>query len=155
MCHSYWVGRSNIYRTPESPYMQLASPVSLNIFIFQHKFNVGKVPFNSSNCEVSYNQKNTLVFFAVVPRFFLFIKVQLHPPSHHGGFWKNGNICRHGVSHPKCAPYGFLKGSYKVPFVTGLTPPKTNMETENHPIERDLNHLPDLHFWVLCEFSEE
>ena len=29
------------------------------------------------------------------------------------------------------------------------TPPKTNMEHENHPFERE-NHLPNLHVWVPC-----
>jgi len=26
------------------------------------------------------------------------------------------------------------------------TPPKTNIEPENHPVEKE-NHLPNLHFW--------
>ena len=35
-----------------------------------------------------------------------------------------------------------------------FTPPKTNLEPENHPIEKE-NHLPSLHFWVPCWFSGE
>ena len=27
--------------------------------------------------------------------------------------------------------------------------PKTNMEPENHLVEKE-NHLPSLHFWILC-----
>ena len=34
------------------------------------------------------------------------------------------------------------------------TPPKTNMEPENHMFEKEI-HLPNLHFWVPCEFSGE
>ena len=29
------------------------------------------------------------------------------------------------------------------------TPPKTNMEPENHPFRKE-KHLPNLHFWVPC-----
>ena len=37
---------------------------------------------------------------------------------------------------------------HRHPTVEG-TPPKTNMEHENHPLEKE-KHLPNLHFWVPC-----
>lgn len=107
---------STVCRTPESPYMQLASPVSLNIFIFQHSSMFEKF---HSLLQIARLTKKHHHFFRGSASFFVSQGSTL-PPSHHGGF-SHGNIF-HGVSHPKCARYGFLKGSYKVPLLLVYTP---------------------------------